>query len=220
MSRPVLVILSSHGELAGEPNGTYLPELTHALHVLDDKGIAWTLASPKGGAAPYYGADADELTKTMLADASFAKHLESTKRLADLQPEDYAAVFYPGGYGLLFDLVDDADSKRITSWLHAKGRPVAAVCHGPAALHRIETADGKPLIEGKQVTGFTREEEVAGDTLDKVPFLLEEAMMETGATYRKKSPWQVLVVEDGGLITGQNPPSAAAVGEALARALS
>lgn len=220
MANPVLVIVSSHAELAGEPNGTYLPELTHALHVLDEKGIAWELASPAGGALPYYGADADELTTGMLADPKFAARIASTKRLSEIDAEAYAGVYYPGGYGLLFDLIDDADSHRIASSMHAKGRPVAAVCHGPAALHRIQTAEGKPLIEGKEVTGFTREEEVAMGTIDKIPFLLEESMMEHGATYRKKAPWKVLVVEDGGLITGQNPPSAAAVGEALARALT
>lgn len=220
MSKHVIVIVSSHGELAGEPNGTYLPELTHALHVLDAQGITWDLASPQGGALPFYGGDADSLTKTMLADAAFAERLASTAKLADVDVDRYDGAFYPGGYGLLFDLVDDPDSQRIAASLYERGKPVAAVCHGPAALSNVELPGGTPLIAGKSVTGFTREEEVAMKTLEKIPFLLEERMIERGSTYQKKSAWAVLVVEDGRLITGQNPASAAAVGEALARQLA
>jgi putative intracellular protease/amidase len=220
MSQRVLVVTSNHGELDGKPNGTYFPELTHALHVLDRVGIAYDLASPKGGAIPGYGADADELTRTMLADAAFKARIEGTLRLADVDPADYAGVFYPGGYGLLFDLTDDAESQRITAALYERGAPVAAVCHGPAALSRVKLASGAWLLEGREVTGFTREEEVAMKTLDAIPFVLEERMLEVGATYRKKAKWKVLLVEDGNLITGQNPASAAVVGEALARALA
>jgi putative intracellular protease/amidase len=215
-----LVITSNHGELDGKPNGTYLPELTHALHVLDRAGIEYDLASPKGGTIPGYGADADELTRTMLADPAFAARLESTLRLADVDPARYAGVFYPGGYGLLFDLSDDPDSHRLAASFAERGAPVAAVCHGPAALARVRRTDGTFLLEGRNVTGFTREEEVAMKTLDVVPYLLEERLIEVGATYQKKAKWKVLVVEDGNLITGQNPASAAAVGEALARALA
>ena len=220
MSKRILVITSNHGELDGKPNGTYFPELTHALHVLERVGIEYDLASPKGGAIPGYGADADELTRTMLANPTFAAKLASTLRLADVDPAAYAGVFYPGGYGLLFDLSDDADSQRLAVHFHERGAPVAAVCHGPAALARARRSDGTYLLEGREVTGFTREEEVAMKTLDVVPYLLEERMLEVGATYRKKAKWKVLVVEDGNLITGQNPASAAAVGEALARALA
>jgi putative intracellular protease/amidase len=219
MAPRVLVITSNHPELAGKPNGTYLPELAHALHVLDEAGIAYDLASPKGGAIPGYGGDADELTKTMLADPAFARRLQDTARLAEVDPAGYDGVFFPGGYGLLFDLADDADSQRLTAALFERGAPVAAVCHGPAALSRVRLTDGRMLLAGREVTGFTREEEVAMSTLDAIPFLLEQRMLEVGATYRKRAAWQVLVVEDGALITGQNPASAAAVGEALARRL-
>jgi putative intracellular protease/amidase len=215
----VLVVVSSHGELAGKPNGTYLPELTHALHVLDEAGITYDLASPLGGRVPGYGADADELTRTMLADAAFASRLAHTQRLAEVDPTLYDGVFYPGGYGLLFDLADDAESHRVAAAFHARKAPVAAVCHGPAALARVCGADGASIFEGRHVTGFTREEEVAMNTLSDVPFVLEERMLEVGATYQKKAKWKVLVVEDGHLITGQNPASAKAVGEALARQL-
>ena len=132
----------------------------------------------------------------------------------------YDAVFYPGGYGLLFDLVDDADSHRVAKSFFTRNAPVAAVCHGPAALSRVMLEDGTPMVTDRNVTGFTRGEEVAMDTLDKIPFLLEDAMTEQGAVYSKMSNWAVHVVEDGPLITGQNPASAAAVGEALAARLT
>lgn len=219
MGSTVLVVVSSHPELAGEPNGTYLPELTHALHVLEEHGIVWDLASPKGGALPFYGADADDLTVQMLQDEGFAAKLEATAKLSEVDPERYDAVYYPGGYGLLFDLVDDADSHRVIRSFVGRGRPVAAVCHGPAAFARVEIEPGQTLVTGRAVTGFTREEEVAMSTLDKVPLLIEALMLENGATYQKKAAWQVLVVEDGDVITGQNPASAAAVGQALAQRL-
>lgn len=219
MSNRVLVIVSSHGELAGEPNGTYLPELTHALHVLNDAGIAWDIASPQGGALPFYGADADNLTQEMLADDAFAGRLKTTARLEEVDADAYDAVFFPGGYGLLFDLVDNAQSARLTTAVYERGGPVAAVCHGPAALSGVTLSDGTGLIADKNVTGFTREEEVAMKTLDKIPFLLEEAMINKGATYQKKSAWSDFVITDGRLITGQNPASAAGVGRALAQAL-
>jgi putative intracellular protease/amidase len=220
MPAHVLIVASSHGEFAAKPNGTYLPELTHALHVLEREGITYDLASPRGGAIPGYGRDADELTKRMLADPAFAARLQGTLRLADVDPRKYDGVFYPGGYGLLFDVTDDADSHRVCLDLFERGAPVAAVCHGPAALSRVRRADGSAIVAGRAVTGFTREEEVAMDTLASVPFVLEERLLEVGATYQKKAKWQVLVVEDGNLVTGQNPASAAAVGEALARKLA
>jgi len=220
MTARVLVIMSHHAELGGKPNGTYLPELTHALHVLEGAGLHYDIASPRGGDVPGYGHDADALTRTMLANPDFAAKLQGTLRLADIDPASYDAVFFPGGYGLLFDLVADADSQRITAALFERGAPVAAVCHGPAALSQVRGSDGRAIVADRGVTGFTREEEVAMQTLDVIPFVLEERMLEAGAIYRKKARWQVHIVEDGNLITGQNPASAAGVGEALVRALA
>ncbi len=93
----VLIITSNHGELAGKPNGTYLPELTHAVEVLTAEGIEYDLASPKGGKIPGYGEDADDVTKKLLADPEFAARLESTKCLDDVDGSLYDAIFYPGG---------------------------------------------------------------------------------------------------------------------------
>ncbi|MEO1335650.1 MAG: type 1 glutamine amidotransferase domain-containing protein, partial [Myxococcota bacterium] len=158
--------------------------------------------------------------KSMLADSQFSARLQSTKKLEDVNADDYEGVYIPGGYGLLFDLVDSETSQALIRKVYEDNKPVAAVCHGPATLSRVKLSDGSALIADRQVTGFTREEEIAMNTLDKIPFLLEEAMIDSGGVYRKKSKWSVLVVEDGRLITGQNPASAKDVGVALARALA
>jgi putative intracellular protease/amidase len=219
MSR-VLIIVTNHGELAGEANGTYLPEVTHAVHELHGANVEFDFASPLGGQAPIYGEDADEITRTLFADPDFSKALSETAVLKDVGLSRYDAIFFPGGYGLLFDLVDNADSHRTVNAMLERGAPVSAVCHGPAALGRITIADGTPLVAGRNVTGFTREEEVDYGTIDKVPFLLEELMMDSGATYQKRKAWDEFVIEDGNIITGQNPGSAGAVGRSLVARLT
>lgn len=219
MSKRILVILSNHAELGGEPNGTYMPELTHALHVLGEAGLSWDLASPLGGAVPGYGKEADQLTREMLADPAFSAALSATRPLSEVDPAAYDAVFYPGGYGLLFDLIDSVESQQLAAAIYEQGGVVAAVCHGPAALAHVRLSDGTVLVEGRQVTGFTLEEEQIMKTLEVIPFLLEQKLIDSGAVYRKRKAWKSLVVEDGRLITGQNPGSARGVGEALAARL-
>lgn len=216
----VLVIVTNHPELAGEPNGTYLPELTHALHELRDAGVEYELASPKGGRAPVYGKDADEVTISMLAEPAFVKALEETSVLKDVNLNDFDAIYFPGGYGLLFDLVDNPDSHDAVLTMLNRNAPISAVCHGPAALGNIKFADGTPIVAGRNVTGFTREEEIDYKTIDKIPFLLEEQMINSDATYQKRKIWVEFVVEDGNIITGQNPASAAGIGQALVARLT
>ncbi|MCA9613572.1 MAG: type 1 glutamine amidotransferase domain-containing protein, partial [Myxococcales bacterium] len=211
----ILVTASSHPELAGKPNGTYLPELTHALHVFEERALPYVIATPKGGALPGYGHDADALTRDMLARDDFAAAIAETRGLDAVDAAEFDAVFFPGGYGLLFDLVDDERVHTFVRAFHERGAPIAAVCHGPAALVRVRDADGRALIHGRRTSGFTREEEVAMDTLGHIPFVLEEALVDAGAIYEKRARWQPHVVVDGLWITGQNPASAAGVGEAL-----
>jgi putative intracellular protease/amidase len=220
MAPKVIVITTNISELAGKPNGTYFPELTHAVDALSAQGIEFDIASPNGGKIPGYGADADDVTKKLLADEAFSAVISNTMKLDDVDPSKYDAVFYPGGYGLLFDLTENETAHKITRAIYEAGKPISAVCHGPAALALIKLSDGTGLIDGKDVTGFTREEEVAMDTLSAIPFVLEERMIENGGVYRKKKAWQPLVVEDGLLITGQNPQSAGPVGKALAARLA
>jgi putative intracellular protease/amidase len=222
MSKKVLIIVTNIDSLADEPNGTYLPELTHALDVLQKNAYEYDIVSPNGGPAPHYGGDdqADTVTQQMLKDDKFTSRLNNTLSINDINADDYTAVFYPGGYGLLFDLVENTEFANISRVIYERGGIISAVCHGPAALHPITLNDGSSILEGKQVTGFTREEEIAMNTLDKVPFLVEEKLLEKAASYTKVAAWGTNVITDGRVITGQNPGSAHGVGEALVKQLA
>ncbi len=123
----VLVITTNHSELAGKPNGTYMPELTHAVEALDANGIEWDLVSPLGGKIPGYGEDADDITKKLLADAAFAVRLANTKKLDDVDISNYDGIFYPGGYGLLFDLTDNETAHKLVVSAYEAGKPISAV---------------------------------------------------------------------------------------------
>jgi putative intracellular protease/amidase len=121
--------------------------------------------------------------------------------------DGYDAIFYPGGHGPLWDLANDADSKRLIEAFVADDRPVGAVCHAPAVFRHTQSTDGKPLVSGRRVTGFTNTEEAAVGLTDVVPFLVEDMLESNGGIYEKGADWGSHVVVDGQLITGQNPAS-------------
>ena len=182
----VLILVTNHGTLGetNEPNGTYAPELTHALHELLDAGFEYDLASINGGVAPMYGEDVkDGVNELFLADDDFQTRINNTVPVSQLNADDYLAVFYPGGFGLLSDLATNEAAAAITAGLYDKGAVVGAVCHGPAGLLPITLADGSSILEGKTVTGFTREEEIDFGTIDNIPFLLEEALTRKAGGY-------------------------------------
>ena len=141
--------------------------------------------------------------------------LASTRRLADVQAADYDAVFYPGGHGPLWDLAEDTKSVGLIETMLAAGKPVSAVCHAPGVLRHAKTADGKPLVQGRQVTGFSNAEEAAVQLTDVVPFLVEDELTRLGGLYSSGPDWQPHVVSDGLLVTGQNPASSVGVAQAL-----
>ncbi|QTL37871.1 MULTISPECIES: type 1 glutamine amidotransferase domain-containing protein [Pseudoalteromonas] len=221
--KKVLIPVTNHATLGDtdQANGTYAPELTHVVHVLKAQGIGYELASIQGGQVPLYGTDAegDEVNRQMLEDAELQAKIANTLSVAELNVSDYDAIFYPGGFGLLSDLATDEQFATLAATHYEAGGVIAAVCHGPAALLPIMLSNGKPLIGDKSVTCFTREEEIDFGTISSIPFLLEEAIARKAAQYRKVQPWQEFVIEDAGLITGQNPASAHAVGVALAQHL-
>lgn len=221
--KKVLIFLTNHATLGDtdEANGTFAPELTHALHEILDAGMAYELASIEGGPAPLYGADAedDKITAAMMADKDFQQRLGNTTPVAEINIDDFDAIFYPGGFGLLSDLATNETVAAMSAQHYDAGGIIAAVCHGPAGLLPITLSSGKKLLASKSVTGFTREEEIDYGTIDKVPFLLEESLARGAARYNKVPPWGEFVVEDGRVITGQNPASAGAVARALVRQL-
>lgn len=222
--KKVLIPVTNHATLGttDQANGTYAPEITHVIQVLNDAGIDYDITSIKGGKAPMYGVDAegDEVNARVLADDDFSARMNNTIPVSQIDVSGYDAIFYPGGFGLLSDLASDIQVAELAARHYQSGGILAAVCHGPAALLPITLDNGEKLLANKSVTGFTREEEVDFGTINDIPFLLEEALARSAARYSKGQPWSELVIEDERLITGQNPASAHAVGVALVNLLS
>ena len=132
----------------------------------------------------------------------------------------FDAVFYPGGHGPLWDLAEDAASISLIETMLNTGKPVAAVCHAPAALRHPKTKDGKSVVQGKKVTGFTNTEEQAVGLTQIVPFLVEDMLAENDGIYSKADDWQQYVVTDGLSITGQNPASSELAAKTLLKKLN
>ncbi|MDC6167409.1 type 1 glutamine amidotransferase domain-containing protein [Paucibacter sp. XJ19-41] len=217
----VLLVLSSHGQAEdGGKLGYDFHEFALAAQLLQANGVSFDIASPKGGAP--VGRPAGESTaRQVQADAALMARLQATLPTAGLQPADYAAVLVLGGKGPMFDLRGDAPLQQLLSGVWQRGGVLAAVCHGPAALLDLKSTDGRPLLAGRRVTGFSNAEErrFSGKTLGQLPFLLEDALQAQGARYESRGLMLPLVVSDERLITGQNPLSTPPLVEALLRAL-
>ena len=220
----VLIAVTNHATLGttDQANGTYSPELTHVVAVLDKAGVDYDIASIKGGKAPLYGTDVenDSVNDAVLSQDDFQNRINNTLPISQVTASDYQAVFYPGGFGLLSDLANNQDFAAIAASVYENNGVLSAVCHGPAGMLPITLSTGESLLARKTVTAFTREEEIDFGTINDIPFLLEEKLSRSAAQYSKKQPWQELVIEDGRVITGQNPASASAVGVALVNQLS
>lgn len=216
--KKILVLVTNHATLgaAQEKNGTFAPELTHALHEFLHADMAFDIASLEGGAAPLYGDDVDDgINLEVLKDARVSAAISDTKRIDQLDPNDYGAVFYPGGFGVLYDLAKSEKAGKLTATIFEDGGVVGAVCHGPAGLLPVTLSNGENILKNITVTGFTYEEEKDFGTLAKIPYLLEESLTRAAGQYSKKGPWLTFIIEQGRVITGQNPQSAAAVGKAM-----
>ena len=203
----ILMILTSHDELGdtGEKTGFWLEEFAAPYYVFKDAGADVTLASPAGGQPPLD--PQSDATNRFKDDTDSQKVLATTHTLSEVTPSRFDAVFYPGGHGPMWDLAESQTSITLIENAIANGKPVAAVCHAPAVLRHVKGTDGEPLVKGKKVTGFSNSEEEAVGLTDVVPFLLEDMLAEQGGDYSKGEDWASYVLEDGPLITGQNPAS-------------
>ncbi|APH01482.1 type 1 glutamine amidotransferase domain-containing protein [Janibacter sp. FSL W8-0316] len=218
----VLIVLTSHDQLGdtGKKTGFWLEELAAPYYRFKEAGYDITLASPGGGEPPLDPKSNEpesqtDDTRRFEADSEAVAALASTVRLASVSAADFDTVFYAGGHGPLWDLAEDQDSIRLIETALRAEKPVALVCHAPGVLRHTTHEDGTPVVRGKKVTGFTNSEEV-GVGLDKVvPFLVEDELVRLGADYSKSDDWAPYVVEDGLLLTGQNPASSAATADAL-----
>ena len=222
----ILIVLTSHDELGntGEKTGFWVEEFAAPYYVLSDAGVNITLASPKGGQPPIdpksEAPDAQTpATERFYKDQELKTKLSHTVKLSDVKAEDFDAVFYPGGHGPLWDLSNDSHSIQLIEDFMKQEKPVALVCHAPAALVKVKAADGDPLVQGKLVTGFSNSEEDAVQLTDVVPFLLEDELKKLGGLYSKGADWSSYVIKDGLLITGQNPGSSEEAARELLEAL-
>ncbi|MDH5595067.1 MAG: type 1 glutamine amidotransferase domain-containing protein [Gammaproteobacteria bacterium] len=218
----ILMVLTSHSELGktGEKTGFWLEEFASPYYVFKDAKAEITLATPNGGQPPLdpksdtpdFQTDA---TRRFSDDVEAQTALANTVKLSDVSPEDFDAIFYPGGHGPLWDLSNDARSIALIESMNVAGKPVAAVCHAPAVLRNTKAPDGSPLVQGKSVTGFSNTEEAAVQLTEVVPFLLEDELKAKGGNYSKADDWHPHVVTDGNLITGQNPASSELAAKAV-----
>ncbi|KRD11606.1 dimethylallyltransferase [Flavobacterium sp. Root901] len=223
--KKVLFVVTSNDKLGntGEKTGFWSEEFAAPYYELLDQGVEITIASPLGGQPPIDPKSADpasatEDTKRFDADKVLQEKLKNTLKLSTVNQKDYDAVFYPGGHGPLWDLVEDKSSIALIEAFYTNNKPVAFVCHAPAVLKNVKVK-GDYLVKGKKVTGFTNSEEEAVGLTKVVPFLLEDALSQNGAEFSKGANWQPYAVADGLLITGQNPASSKLVAGKLLQEL-
>lgn len=222
----ILIVLTSHSELGntGEKTGFWIEEFTTPYYVLADRGAAITIASPKGGQPPVDPKsevkDAQtSSTKRFYKDNVLIDKVAHSMKLSEVKEADYDAVFYPGGHGPLWDLATDKTSIKLIEAFYNHQKPIAFVCHAPAALVNVKAIDGEPLVKGKHLTGFSNTEEEAVKLTKVVPFLLEDELTKHGAHYSKGDDWASYTKQDGLLITGQNPGSSEEVAKLLLKTL-
>ncbi|KAI0663258.1 class I glutamine amidotransferase-like protein [Cubamyces menziesii] len=220
--RILFVFTSVDKTLTGAQTGWYLPEAAHPYYILAPK-YDIDFAAPKGANPPVDESSVQNFKDDVkfLEDATVKQKLANAKKLSEVKASDYDAIFYVGGHGPVIDLAVDPVNIQLASEFFRSGKVTAAVCHGPGALVGATDANGEPIFKNRSATSFSDlEEEQVGKVKD-IPFLVESRIKELGGRYEKaKEPWQAHVVRDGNLITGQNPASAAGIGEAIDKALS
>ena len=222
--KKVLCVVTSN-DVKGDTGiltGFWLSELTHPMAKLEEAGIKTDIASIKGGKPPIDKDSldmTDEINKKYWNDEDFQRKYNNTFKLSDVNAENYDAIFFAGGHGVMWDFPDSDDIQRITSEIYENGGIVSAVCHGPAALVNVKLSNDSYFVKDKKLTSFTNGEEEEVQATNIVPFLLESKLIEHGAKYEAAANWSNHVIVDGRLITGQNPASAASVGEEIVKLL-
>lgn len=218
----ILMVLTSHDSLGntGKKTGFWLEEFAAPYYTFLDAGSEITVASPAGGQPPLDPKSdlpdfQTELTHRFKADPAAQNVLANTVKLESVRQDDFDTVFYPGGHGPLWDLAESQASIQLIESFERAGKPIGFVCHAPGVLKNVKAANGEPIVRGRRVTGFTNSEEAAVELTDVVPFLIEDTFIAQGADYCKGADWAPFVIEDGKLVTGQNPASSEGVAKAL-----
>lgn len=214
MTKRILIVLTSHDQLGntGEKTGFWLEEFAAPYYIFKDAGAEITLASPNGGQPPIdpkselddFQTDA---TRRFYTDTKSQTLLAETAKLSEVNASDYDAIFYPGGHGPLWDLVNDQISIQLIESFWTQNKPVSAVCHAPIVLVNAKDENGNPIVKDREVTGFSNKEETAVGLTDVVPMLVENQLIEKGGNFSKADSFTSYMRSDGNLITGQNPAS-------------
>lgn len=227
LSGKVLVVMTNHAAYPtrSDKTGLWLTELTHFYDVAQAAGLQMDFVSPEGGAVPLDERSLeslymDEAARAHLADPAFMMRLKTTLRPDAVDPAQYKAIYFTGGHGTLWDFPGSAGLKTISEQIYRQGGIVSAVCHGVSGLLPLQDENGKPLIAGRAVTGFSKTEESLSGIKSQVPFLLQDELMSRGAHYHKALlPFTSYVVTDDRIITGQNPQSSREIAEAVVKRL-
>jgi putative intracellular protease/amidase len=221
MEKILAIATNASPSLHGKPTGLWLSELTHFLDVIERAGYAYDLASPKGGKIPIDErrkslagqVKSDPVNARYMADKRFRALLETSLPCADVNPNDYVALYLSGGHGTMFDFRQSMELQRLITELYSDQKPVSGVCHGVSGFIDSVDRDGRRIVKGKAVTGFSNFEDTLDGSKKLMPFLLQDELERSGASYRRNFiPFTKRVEVDDQLITGQNPQSAAGVG--------
>ncbi|KAK1244002.1 hypothetical protein MKX08_002140 [Trichoderma sp. CBMAI-0020] len=224
-AKKVLVVLTSHDKIdaINKQTGWYLPEFAHPHHILTEKNVQVTVVSPKGGAAPLdqgslEGSKDDSVSMAFYENQKALWENTATIKEYRGRSAEFDAIFFPGGHGPMYDLVNDADSIALVEEFYRAGKIVSAVCHGTIALVNAKV-DGEYIIKGREITGFTNEEEDFVKLTSAMPMLVEDKVIAAGGKFVKAGVFGDKVAVDGQFVTGQNPVSANSFGQALVAAI-
>ncbi|WP_051257714.1 type 1 glutamine amidotransferase domain-containing protein [Desulfovibrio cuneatus] len=221
-SGKILFVITSHSKVGntGKDTGYYLSEVAHPWAVLTKAGFTMDYVSPKGGQSTVDGFDLEDTTNAAFwNNAAERAKIEASKKPSEVNPADYEAIFFAGGHGTMWDFPENQELAAITRNIYEQGGIVSAVCHGPAGLVNVRLSNGEFLVAGKRVNSFTDDEERAVALENVVPFMLQTTLQERGAIFEHSGLFEPHVTVDQRLVTGQNPQSATAVGEAIVRLL-
>ena len=223
----ILLILSSIDELgiSGKQTGTWFHELAAPYYILTDAGFEVVFASPAGGEAPIdllsmKSPFTTEYTDRFAKDPVAQFAAKTTRKLRNIDYSGFDAVFFPGGYGLLWDLASDSYAIKLVRDFYETKRPIAMVCHAPAILRDVKRSNGEYLVKGLHLTGFKNAEDTEIELLNHLLFSLEDELKGRGARYDSTHNWEPNVIVDGDLMTGQSPASAVPLAESLRQRLN
>jgi len=225
VGKRVLIVSTSHKALGDtdQSTGVYLEELAVPYYYFKERMLKPVIASVKGGEIPIdpksvTGSSLSKLCQQFQSDEDAQTSVKASVPLASVNVNDYVAIYFPGGHGTCWDFTDRVVISTVEAF-NNNNKVIGAVCHGPVALINPTRSDGKPLVQGRNISAFTNDEERAVGLDKTVPFLLEDELKRNGCHFTKADNWTAHAIRDGNLITGQNPASAECVAKLMCEAL-